>query len=188
MSVPTFLDRGAFADVYDLHDGSVVKAFRRVSHVAGEVVDWGDHDFLTRRVFEIECGAYERTHQRPDLSNYVPEFYGPVDEAVLGLTVANDGSSFVNKCAFRMEKIPGRAQKISGVAPGMRAAVSEVLTRISTVAGHVDVIDASCFVPGTRAEFTIIDFGLWKDLPDAGMLLDERKHLSADARRLLSIA
>src|SRR6266446_4302868 len=65
--VSRFLNDGAFADVFDLGDGSVAKVYRRTSHTHGPVLDWDDHDFITRRLYDVEVNAYERLQAFPEL-------------------------------------------------------------------------------------------------------------------------
>jgi len=56
----TRLGHGAYADVLDMTDGTVVKAYRREAFGNGPVQDWRDHDALTRGFFEAEASTYER--------------------------------------------------------------------------------------------------------------------------------
>ncbi len=182
-----FLAAGAFADVFDLSDGTVVKIYRRVSHTHAAVIDWDDHDFITRRMYTVEVKAYERLQDFPELVQYVPRYYGPIDHASLNLDASNPTEPFIAGCAFRLERIDGQPVKIAHVEEEQQKAIEKVLEQIRDVSGRVDVWDCSCFIPGPRTPFVVIDFALWKDLVDTQLYLEEHKHLPEQVRQTLSL-
>jgi hypothetical protein len=183
MIEPRLIGSGAFADVFDLGDATVAKVFRRIQHTNSGVRDWADHDFVTRRLFATEIAAYERLRDRPDIAVYVPQYYGPLDATTLVLPNSSTGQPFVSGCALRLELIPGRDVKAGLVEDTLRADIDRVLWEIKDVAGRVNVWDCSCFAPGPRTPFTIIDFAMWDDLPDVQLYLDEHGVIPEPLRR-----
>jgi hypothetical protein len=182
-----FLSHGAFADVFDLDDGTVAKVFRRTSHTNNDVRSWDDHEFITRRLFATEVAAYERLQDKPDLVRFIPRYYGTIDQASLTLPASSTGEPYVAGCVLRLELIAGRDIKAGLVAQPLQKEIDDVLWQILDVAGRVHVWDCSCFIPGPRTPFVIIDFAMWEDLPDVQSYLDEHGHIPDDMRRRLSI-
>jgi hypothetical protein len=187
MTIPRLIAHGAFADVFDLGDATVAKIFRRTKHTNDAVRDWADHDFLTSCLFAIEVDAYERLQRRPDLSAYLPRYYGRLDDPSVFLQNSSTGQPFVSACALRLELIPGRDIKAGLVNETLRDDVDQVLWEISDFVGRVNVWDCSCFVPGSRTPFTIIDFAMWDDLSDAQHYFDRHGRLPDALRKRRSV-
>lgn len=152
----TILATGGFADLIAVSDGSVAKAFRRQPHTHDPVRKWEHQEELTRAMYRSELTAYERLRDFPDLEVFAPRFFGPVAIAELEL----DATKYVKGCAFRMERILGRAVKIGLVDESKQVLVTDVLRRWRTEVGITCASDGSCFFPGSRSAFTIIDFSM----------------------------
>lgn len=182
----TRLASGAFADVLDMRDGTVVKAYRRQPHTSRPVEDWRDHEALTRGFFEAEAAAYERLSGHPELRVFAPRFLGRIDPAQISDLAEPPEEGYVRHCGFRLERIPGKDVKVSRLPEPLRAEVEMILERLrdEVQAGHV--WDASCFVPGSRSPFTLIDFATWDDFTDLQMLLEQQGCLSDEQRAELS--
>jgi len=176
------LNRGAFVDVFDLGDNTVLKAYRRIPQTHAPVRNWDDHEFIIRQLFAMEVLAYERLQPRPELSKYVPTYYGPLDEATLTLPPSSSGDPFVPGCALRLERIPGADIKIAHVPSRMQEEIEMVLEQIRDASGPVNVWDCSCFIPGPRSDFVVIDFALWDEWSDLQLYLEEHGHIPADVR------
>ena len=185
--MPTFLARGAYADVFDIGDGTVAKVFRRTLHTHSPVVDWDDHDFLTRRLFATERAAYERLHSLPNLSTHIPQYFGVIDESTFNSFPSSSGESFVAGCALRLERIPGRDIKIAFVPAPIQQSIEALLEGIRDACRDINVWDCSCFIPGPRSAFVVIDFAYWEGLSDVQVYLDEHKHLPEALRKKLSV-
>lgn len=154
-------DSGGCADIYELPDGRVLKAFRRRSHTYGFVESyWDDHDAITRAQFRAEALAYERLQALPDLEIYVPRYFGRLDPIEF-LQLGPDDRRYVRGCGLVLERIPGRAWKMAHLEEELEASASRVLEQIRDQLELEQVWDASCFSPGSRASFTLIDFALW---------------------------
>ena len=65
---------------------------------------------------------------------------------------------FVQGCGLLLERIPGRDRKFAELEPGLEIRVDAVLRSMQDRIGIDDPWDGSCFVPGSRAAFTLIDF------------------------------
>lgn len=151
------IDSGAFADIYDLENGTVLKAFRRKSHIHGAVVDWYDHDLLTKAHFVAEARAYESISDQHDLSKYIPKYFGRANPVEL---LGSD--EYVMGCGFIIEFIQGRAVKLCYATSDILEVLNKVVDELSVLLTGVNVGDASYFSPGLRAGFTLIDFALWE--------------------------
>ena len=167
----TFLNRGALADAFDLHDGTVVKVYRRVSQTHAEVKDWNDHEMIIRRLFLTEVRAYETLQRQADLSMFLPRYWGTFDLSDLDIP-APTAEPFMANCALRLEHIPGHDIKVNSVDSALVGEIHAVLSEMQKRAGPFDTSDASCFIPGPRSSFVLIDFALWKDWPNAQAHLD----------------
>jgi hypothetical protein len=60
-----------------------------------------------------------------------------------------------------LEFIPGRAQKFAHLDVVTEKKVAEVVEQFRDSLGVDNVWDGSCFVPGIRAPFAVIDFAYW---------------------------
>ncbi len=184
MSKP--FDSGGCADIYELSEERVLKAFRRRSHTnAFGIVDWEDHDAITRAQFRAEALAYEHLQAHPSLEIYVPRYFGRVDPIEF-LQLEPDDQRYLGGCGLVLERIPGRARKMSCVESALEQQVSKVLEQIRDTLGLDHVWDGSCFAPGSRAPFTVIDFALW-DAGDYEMALAKDGRLTASERARLSL-
>ena len=187
-SLPTLLARGASAAVYDLGDGTVLKAGIRSLAPIGNAAD---HDFLVRAFFLFERKAYERVGADPDLSLFTPRYYGPSDEGWRQL-VPPPGKLLVEGTGFRIEKLAGAEEKVGCLPPDLLEIADNVLIRIKEVMGLADPFDASAFFPGSRAAVTVIDFAHWEQIDASFVSLNREGTLSAGQRdfvlRLLDAA
>jgi hypothetical protein len=155
------ISSGASADVFAIGNGQVLKAFRRKPHISGRVSDWRDHDAMTRAEFRAEVRSYERLQRFPELERFIPKYFGEADPIALLQHVADAASLYIAECGLVLEYIPGVASKLVYLERTIRAEVESVLERFHNEVQIGHVWDSSCFVPGTRAKFTIIDFGGW---------------------------
>jgi hypothetical protein len=155
---------GASSDVLDLCDGRVLKAFRRISYTDAPVREWRDHEVLTRAVFHNEAVAYEKLQQHPDLCVYAPEYFGRLDPVEIGLPAGFLAERYVAGCGILLERIAGVATKIARLPLALRDKAELVLEEIRDRIAPGNVWDCSCFVPGSRAQLTFIDFALWEKL------------------------
>lgn len=156
-----------------------MKAFRRRTHTNDVVHDWTDHDAITKAQFRGEALAYERLQSLDSLAVYAPQYFGRVDPlAVLG----TDGHQrYVAPCGIVLEFIPGRAKKLAHLDPATEVRVAEIVEQFRDSLGIDNVWDASCFVPGSRADFTVIDFAYWY-AGDYEMALSANDFLRQDER------
>lgn len=179
------LASGAFADVLDIGDGSVVKAYRRQQHTSRPVEDWRDHEALTRGFFEAEATTYERLSKHPDLAVFAPRFLGRIDPVAISDLAQPPERGYVRHCGFRLERVPGQDIKVSRLPEPLRDEVETILERLrdEVQAGHV--WDASCFVPGIRFPFTLIDFATWDEFTDFQMLLKDQGRFNDEQRAQL---
>lgn len=185
---PRVVGEGAFAYVFDLGDNTVVKAYKRIPQTADEVVlDWDDHEFIIRQLCAVEMRAYDCLTEIPEVAPHIPTFLGPVDVHALGLVSPDPRWPLVPGCAFRLERIQGEDCKVALLPSPLREEVSDLLERIEDLVGNVNALDSSCFVPGTRATFAVIDFALWDGWIDAQTLLGEHGTLSQDDRARIAI-
>jgi hypothetical protein len=161
MSELKILDRGGCADIFIMPEGRILKAFRRRSHTndLDLVQNWVDHDAVTRAQFRAEALAYERLQSFPALAMYAPRFFGLMDP--LQLLGPGKEDSYVHNCGLILEFIPGRAQKLAHLEKSVEEKVALIIEQIRDSLGLDQVWDASCFVPGSRTAFTVIDFAYW---------------------------
>ena len=174
---------GSFADIYVLPEGRALKAYRRQAHVNGPVRIWDDHDLLTEVHFEAEARAYERLQSINELEKYLPCYFGRADPIEL-LQIDPTDARYARNCGIVLELIPGRAEKVAHLGPAIQKEVEAVLTMLSEALPRVNVWDASCFVPGTRAEFALIDFALFES-SEYEIYLHEYDRLSSKLREKL---
>lgn len=177
--------RGASANVFAIGSGRVLKAFRRKAHTSGPVSEWRDHDAMTRAEFRAEARAYEWLQKYPELERFVPRYFGEADPIALLPHVGNAASCYIAKCGLILEYIPGVASKLVHLEPSIRAKVEDFLERFQEEAQMGDVWDSSCFVPGTRAEFTVVDFGTWNGFAEYQLCLNEAGTLTLELRARL---
>ena len=162
----TVIGHGEFADVIRTDDGRVVKLFRRVD-AFDDLPNPADNETLIRVAWDEEAAHYELLQHTPELAVYAPEYFG---RCVVAAVVDNGGSSvlseYVPDCAFELEMVPGQAKKLWDLPRDVQAQVNAVRDRLQLI-GLRQTSDASVFVPGSRAEFTLIDFASlrnWLDL------------------------
>lgn len=183
MTVPTLLDRGGCADIFVLSQDRVLKAFRRRAHTNDIVHDWIDHDSITRAQFRAEARAYERLRSLHNLEIYAPKYFGRVDP-VAYLDPDAPADKYVPFCGILLELVPGRALKLAHLEPSVEVQVAVVVEQLRDALGLDQVWDASCFTPGSRAPFTVIDFAYW-NAEEYEMALAERGVLTKDERTKL---
>jgi hypothetical protein len=111
--VVTLIANGCFAQVFDMGDGTVVKAFRRKRHVA-RPKEWTDHDRITRLLWRTEAEVYEHLQSVPDVLPYIPRYYGRVDPITLGLPQDLPKGPHLSGCGLRLDRRPGRRTRVGG--------------------------------------------------------------------------
>ncbi len=184
---PTLLGSGAFAHVFDMRDGTVVKAYYRQRHASRPIDDWTDPDRITRLLWRTEAEAYERLQSLEDLRPFVPKFYGRVDPHALGLPQYLPRGPHLPECGLRLEKITGEDRKLAHLERQLQQKAEVVLEKIRDSCGRLDVWDASCFCPGSCADFTLIDFAVSDDYGEVCEILDRRGALPQQTLRLLRL-
>ena len=183
--MPTFLNSGAFADVFDMGDGYVAKVFRRKPCTHEPVIDWEDHDWIVRMVCNVELAAYAKVALDPEIADHFPRCHGII--SAIDVPPAARGPRYVAGCAFRIERVNGHDQKVGLLRPPLRPRADLVLARVKELCPRIETVDASCFVPGPRAAFSLIDFALWRDMGDAQMILGQTGKVPTELRRRLCI-
>lgn len=160
-------DKTYFADVYDLGDGRVMKAFRRIVSNAKQ----GDLDLLVKGYFWTEVMAYKQISES-DLSDYVPDFYGVVDPIELLEHSSEAQQKYVTGCGYIMSKLSGVEDKLRTFVVNEKPNL-EIATRLDSIyddISHelsnldVDASDCSCFVQ-ENGQFFFIDFATWSASP-----------------------
>jgi hypothetical protein len=175
--VPNYnlLGSGAFADVFDIGDGTVIKAYRRQRHAPAAASDgWIDHDRITRLLWRTEAESYERLQPHHDVNTFVPIYHGRVDPVALGLPQDLEKGPHVPGCGIRLEKLRGEESKIAHLPSLLIARAEIVLERIGEICGRINLWDASCIRPGPRTEFAVIDFSHSDDYGEVCEILERR--------------
>lgn len=174
---------GACADIFEMPGGRVLKAYRRTAYATKPVHDWEDHDLVTEAYFRAEALAYERLQSMAELIRYTPEYFGRADPIEL-LPIKSASEQFVEGCGLILEFIPGKAIKLNRLKRTTRLKVGLIAAKLNRSLRNVNVWDASCFFPGVRSEFTLIDFALW-ELQEYTSYLFEHPKLSKQLREKL---
>jgi hypothetical protein len=162
MSNPVILASGGYADVWDLNDGTVIKAYRSEIRAHGHVVDIKDHDLLTSMFYVRELTAYRCLVNISGIKDRIPKFFGQIDPHVI---LSSCEGKYVEGAGLRLEKIKGNDKKITHLEKGDREMVVRVLWKMAEHLNHVYVWDASCFYVSDE-NFKIIDFSLWDKSSD----------------------
>ncbi len=168
-------------------DGTVVKAFRRLQHTDHPTTNREDHDRITRLLWRTEAETYERLQNALPLECYVPKYHGRVDPQALGLPQALAKGPYLPGCGLLLEKLEGTDVKVAHLEPELQQRVEAVLERIGDTCGKLDLWDASCFYPGSRAEFTLIDFAVPDEYGELIDILNRRGALPEQTRRVLRL-
>jgi hypothetical protein len=176
---------GAYAVVFDVGDGTVVKAYRRKRTTNLAVGEWCDHEAIIKATWANEVRAYEKLMSDRELVDFVPRFHGRCDPLELIPSAVVGSLPLVHGCGLRLEKINGTAIKLAALDDDIRKAVERVLWQILDAVQPGNVWDSSCFVPGSRAAFTIIDFALWDGVDDFSEPLERCGRLSDRQRSQL---
>lgn len=187
MSRYSLLGSGAFADVFDAGDGTVVKAYRRQRHAPGPLDTWIDHDRLTRLLWRTEAECYERLEAHDEVKPFLPIYYGRVDPIALKVPQNLPKGSHLPRCGLRLEKITGQESKIANLPLPLRTRAEAVLERIGEICGRINLWDASCIRPGPRAEFAVIDFSHSDDYVEVCEILERRGAIPAHTCALLRL-
>jgi hypothetical protein len=143
---------GAFCDVFDLGDGRVFKAFRRIRPAVHPAAD---PDLIPQIAFGAELLAYETLKRHPRIASYAPAFFGAADASSF---LQDDVPRYAPGCGLILEKIPGEPRKLFELEAELEREVARVIDEMGEVVFLDDPWDGCCFVPGTRASFTLIDF------------------------------
>jgi hypothetical protein len=182
----TLLGYGAFADVIDLGDGTVAKAYRRRRHTVRADIPLDLHDRLTRRLFQVEAQAYDQLQGVPELETYLPRYFGRLDPAALGLPTSGQ-EEHLQGCGIRLERLVGSEDKIGNLPAELLNEAESVLKRIHESIGRAWVWDACAFYPGSRRALTLIDFALWRDLAEVTEFLEVDGYLADHVLRLTGL-
>lgn len=167
ITVNLISDQTCFADVYDLGDGRVLKAFKRI--VANE--KQGDLDLLVKGYFWTEVAAYRQISES-NLSGYFPDFYDVVDPVELLDHSPEAQQKYVAGCGYIMSKLSGVEDKLRTFVVNEKPS-PEIATRLDSVYDEislelnnldVDASDCSCFVQ-ENGQFFFIDFATWSASP-----------------------
>jgi hypothetical protein len=176
------IGHGAFADVIRRTDNTVVKIFRRQIVTHDPPLVPADNDVVIRATWDEECGCYELLASHPALEKYAAKYFGRVSVTeVLDERGESVLSDYVPDCAFELELVPGVAEKIRNLSENWLNLADSVFDRFATI-GILKSYDGCAFVPGTRAELTLVDFSpmvRWTSLTD---ILADAGQLPQDIR------
>ncbi|EJB8504587.1 hypothetical protein MW364_002765 [Vibrio parahaemolyticus] len=162
-------DKTCFADVYDLGDGRVLKAFKRM--VSQENQD--DLDLLVKGYFWTEVASYRKIMES-SLIQYIPEFFGEVDSVELLGDIPDAEQKYVAGCGYIISKLSGIESKLRTFVVNGEPN-QEVATRLDSIYDDisfelrsldVDASDCSCFVQ-EDGNLLFIDFATWSGSPYA---------------------
>jgi len=142
MSEPVFYARGGYADVWDMNDGTVIKAYRSEARSHGRVVDIQGHNLLTSVFCAKELNAYNYLANVSGVKEYIPKFFGQVNPCGILLECKE---KYVGSAGLRLEKVEGQNKKISNLEQADQKIVEEKLWEILQHLNSVNVWDASCF-------------------------------------------
>src|SRR6185437_12670651 len=137
--------------------------------------------------FATEERAYERIQAVPGLTAFTPRYFGPVDVAKLGLSSSNAAEPLLSDCALHIERIDGRDRKIGLIEPPIQQEIEAVLEGIRDTVGQINVWDSSCFIPGPRTRFVVIDFALWERWADIQFYLEEHDTIPSAVREQVKV-
>ena len=140
---------------------------------------------MTRAEFRSEARAYERLQAFPELELFAPKYFGRADPTEVPLKRPDAATKYLRGCGLVLEHIFGVPAKLAHVEPVLQSKAEAVLKRFRYEVDIRNVWDASCFIPGSRAEFTVIDFGGWDNFADYQISLNETGRLSAELRMRL---
>jgi hypothetical protein len=157
MTKPIKISSGAFADVWDLNNGKVLKAFRSKSRAHGQRADIKDDDLLTAVFCSMEINAYLSASEIKQVSPYIPTFYCQEDPNSI---LPNTNDNYVKGAGFIIEKIEGKDRKFIHLSTKEKIHVEIILQVLNQNLGALDVWDSSCFYT-SEVDFKVIDFALW---------------------------
>ena len=164
---PRLLERGGFADVFDLGDGTVVKLFRETRHTHDPEAGSDEaHDLITERLADTEAAAYKVVSKLVSVRRHIPTFHGRINPKEIGPIVGGSTNRYVG-LGIQLDLIPGRGVKAAHLPKGIQTQVESVLDEISQAVPDINVWDSSCFVPGLGNGFTLIDFSFWDGYGEA---------------------
>ena len=104
-----------------------------------------------------EVRFYEDLSGHPDLEVYCPRFFGLADPNAFSISSKR---TFPSGCGILLEKIPGTDTKLAHLPRKLQREAEYVIERMRARFRVDDPWDGSCFVPGTRAAFTLIDLAM----------------------------
>ncbi|MCG0031153.1 hypothetical protein KUA17_23250 [Vibrio parahaemolyticus] len=158
-----FLGSGSFSDVYDLENGTVFKAYKRIN--LGETPsNQDDNDAFIKAVYRAELKAYEKVQSESGLCDHFAVFYGVANPTELLTSVDGYKDKYVDGCGLIIEYIEGHETKMPHVDSKIFDEVDKVLDHANEILSPLGInpFDASCFNFG-NGKFKLIDFGLWLD-------------------------
>ncbi len=187
MKDPYILASGAYADVWDMNDGTVIKAFKSKQRAHGNLVDIRDHDLLTKMFHAKEIESYEILITNKNINKFIPKYYGLVNPCE---KLPKGSNQYVEGAGILLEKIEGKDRKVAYLED-LKLVVDEILTEMTYHLNGVCVWDASCFYE-SETNFKIIDFSIWDGasdyecyLCDNGVFTNQQKEeLSSMAKQL----
>ena len=157
MTEPIKISSGAFADVWDLKNGTVLKAFRSEPRAHGQRADIKGDDLLAAVFCSMEINAYLSASEIKQVSPYIPAFYGQKDPISILL---NSNGNYVEGAGFIIEKIEGKDRKFIYLSTEEKIHVEIILQVLNQNLGTLEVWDSSCFYT-SEDDFKVIDFALW---------------------------
>ena len=176
------LSSGAFCEVFNVGGGRILKAFYQIRSKAAP---GADPTLIPRMMFNHERRVYSSLQAFPELEVYVPRFLGAASPLDYPLQSTR---TFVPFCGLILELIPGNDVKLAELPRPIQRRVEEVIEKMQRRIGLGDPWDASCFVPGTRADFTIIDFATPTErLHELDVILEKHGTVPVHLQRLLGI-
>jgi hypothetical protein len=180
-------EAGNFADVYDLGDGTILKAFLTLHAPGRPATYWEHQDLVTRRVFRAEAEAYEKLQAHAEIEPFLPRYFGRVDPTALNLSGGRRGP-YLQGCGILLERLSGKEMKIGCLPHTLLAEADKLIDKMAEVLGRMELTDASCFVPGSRRDFTVVDFGLWNRYSEVRHQLAIEGSLSQAAINIYSLS
>ncbi|MEQ9342369.1 MAG: hypothetical protein RIN53_04805 [Gammaproteobacteria bacterium] len=178
------IESGGFADIYQISESQVLKAYRSQLQAHNPMGNMEDHDLVTQAHFRAEANAYESLQRFEKFKPYLPRFYGIADPCSL-LQNQQESGKFVEGCGLLLEFLPGRAVKICNLEQDIKVTAENVLDEISEILENLNVWDSSAFSPGTQSEVTLIDFALWESQEYEEYLFDHKELSQAMRSKLL---
>lgn len=141
--------------------------------------------WIPRLMFTAERRFYADIQSHPDLEVFCSEYFGEADPIAI---VASPPRPLAAGCSLLLEKVPGTPLKLAELDRPLQSEVEGIIELIRDAIGLDDLWDGSCFVPGTRARFTLIDLSTPTErLVCLEAALESHGHLPLAVQRALGI-